>query len=334
MAEEDDILDRLRQGQRVLPFETVRLRKDGRRVEVSITNSPIRDETGAIVGASKIARDITAQKRAQRELAETTERLRKTQVQLERHAENLEKTVADRTAELRAMVADLEAFSYSISHDLRAPLRAMQGFAQLLHETHGSALNEEGRMWLQKIMRSGTRLNKLIEDVLGYSRISRANLVLQPISLDELVPRVIEEYPHILQAQPEIMVDRPLHPVLGSETLLIQCIANLLGNAVKFVAPGTRARIHARTEVQNGTVRLWIEDNGIGIPEAEQPQIFGLFTRGAMKSDIEGTGVGLAVVQRAVTRMHGEAGVISKVGQGSRFWIELPAPTPSETPAT
>jgi PAS domain S-box-containing protein len=325
LIEENEMLDRLRKGERIQPFETVRLRHDGRRVEVSITNSPICDETGAFVGASKIVRDITAQKNAQRELARIAERLRETQVQLEKHAENLEKTVAERTAELRAMVADLEAFSYSISHDLRAPLRAMQGFAQLLHETHGSVLNEEGRSWLCKIMRAGTRLNKLIEDVLSYSRISRANIALQSNSLDDLVTRVIEEYPNILQAEPEITVDRPLQPVMGSETLLIQCIANLLGNAVKFVAPGVRPRIHVRTESRNGNIRLWVEDNGIGIPESDQHDVFGLFARGATKPEIEGSGVGLAVVQRAVARMHGSAGVESQVGQGSRFWIDLPA---------
>jgi signal transduction histidine kinase len=246
-------------------------------------------------------------------------------VDLERHAADLERTVAERTAELRATVGDLEAFSYSISHDLRAPLRAMQGFAKLLQETYGQQLGGDGQMWLEKITRAGARLNQLIEDVLSYSRVGRADLKLEPNSLDELVPRVIEEYPNILQGAPEITVQRPLRSVIGSETLLMQCVANLLGNAVKFVSPGTRPRINILTESRNGAVRLWIEDNGVGIPEAEQRQIFGLFTRGAGISQVDCTGVGLAVVQRAVARMQGKVGVESQVGQGSRFWIELPA---------
>jgi signal transduction histidine kinase len=112
---------------------------------------------------------------------------------------------------------------------------------------------------------------------------------------------------------------------MASETLLVQCIANLLGNAVKFVSPGARARIRVRTEQNNGSVRLWIEDNGIGIPSGEHERIFGLFMRGTAPASIEGTGVGLAVVQRAVARMHGNVGVESAPGRGSKFWIQLPS---------
>jgi signal transduction histidine kinase len=122
-----------------------------------------------------------------------------------------------------------------------------------------------------------------------------------------------------------LTIHRPLASVIASETLLVQCIANLIANAVKFVPPGIRPRVHVRTERNNGNVRLWIEDNGVGIPSAEHERIFGLFTRGTSNPQIEGTGVGLAVVQRAVTRMSGRVGVESEPGQGSRFWIELPA---------
>jgi PAS domain S-box-containing protein len=324
LDEETKILERIRRGDLVNHYQTIRRRKDGTLIEVSLTVSPIRNSAGEIVGASKIARDITEEKKAGRELAETARRLREAQVELEKHAADLERTVAERTAELRATVGDLEAFSYSISHDLRAPLRAMQGFAQLLQENYGQQLDVEGRMWLDKISRAGTRLNQLIEDVLSYSRVGRADVMLEPNSLDKLVPRVIEEYPNILEGNPEITVQRPLQPVIGSETLLMQCIANLLGNAVKFVPPGTRPRVNVRTEPRNGAVRLWVEDNGVGIPETEHRQIFRLFARGVTNAQVDGTGVGLAVVQRAVSRMHGSVGVESQVGQGSRFWIELP----------
>lgn len=325
LHEESEILARLRKGERVEHFETVRIAKDRRKVHVSLTISLIRDGEGNIIGVSKIARDVTEKKKVERELAEKTERLRQAQAELRQHAEELERKVLERTAELRVTVSDLEAFSYSISHDLRAPLRAMQGFAQLLHENYGQKLDAEGRNWLERIMRSGARLNQLIDDVLSYSRIGRGELRLQPVYLDDLVPRVIEEYPNIGEANPELTLQKPLAPVIASEPLLIQCLANLLGNAVKFVPPGTRPHIQVRTEPVNGSVRLWIEDNGVGIPRGEQDRIFGLFTRGSAPSAVEGTGVGLAVVQRAVLRMRGSVGVDSEPGKGSRFWIQLPA---------
>lgn len=330
LTEEPEILSRLRKGERVDHFETVRITKNRHLVNVSLTISPIRDAEGNIVGVSKIARDITEKKRSEQILTETAQKLRHAQEEVQRHAEELERKVAERTTELSATVADLEAFSYSISHDLRAPLRAMQGFAQLLRENHGERLDDEGRQWLDTIMRSGARLNQLIDDVLNYSRVSRSELELGPVDLSDLVSKVVREYPNITQANPALIVEQPLRPVIGSETLLAQAIANLLGNAVKFVASGTRPRIRVRSENLNGSVRLWIEDNGVGIPRAEHERIFGLFTRGTSDTKVEGTGVGLAVVQRAITRMHGRVGVESEPGQGSKFWIELPAAAPSK----
>lgn len=319
------ILAGINRGEHIEHYETVRRSKDGRLLDISLSVSPIRDSTGRIIGASKIARDITEKKRAERELVETTRLLREAQGELQQHAQDLEKKVAERTAELRSTVADLESFSYSISHDLRAPLRAMQGFAQLLQEHYDAKLDEEGRKWLDTIVRAGGRLHQLIEDVLKYSRIGREDLKLRPVALAELVPRIIEEYPNINQANPALTLHQPLHSVMASEPLLAQCLANLFGNAVKFVEPGTRPRIDVRTEQRNGDVRLWIEDNGVGIPPTEHEKIFALFTRGSAPAQVEGTGVGLAIVHRAILRMNGTVGVESEPGHGSKFWIQLPA---------
>jgi PAS domain S-box-containing protein len=303
LQEEPEILERLKRGERVDHFETVRRAKDGRQVHVSLTISPIRNAEGEIVGASKIARDITDRKKIEREL--------------KRYSEELENKVAERTAEL-------EAFSYSVSHDLRAPLRAMHGFADLLLQQYAPQLDAEGQDYLQRIKRSGTRLNQLIESILAYSRVSRMNLELRSIELDKLVPQVLDEYLNLNHADADVQIKRPLAAVRANEPLLTQCISNLVSNAIKFVRPGERPRIHIATEPKESSVRLSVTDNGIGVTPENQDRIFDLFTRVHSLDAYAGSGIGLAIVERAVTRMGGKVGLNSEPHKGSTFWIELP----------
>ena len=461
--EEPGILARLRAGERIDHYETVRRRKDGSDVEVSLTVSPVKDDTGKTVGASKIARDISERKRAEmiqqalydltstinsavalhdiydaaisavcrcqhaqraaillydaegvmrfrawRNLSDeyrraveghspwtrddpspqpvciddvrhalleehlravvnaegirslaflpmtyegrllgkfmiyydvphhfTPEELRPTQtivtqvafaIERRRTGENLERMVNERTASLREAIAQMEEFSYSVSHDLRAPVRAMQCYAEVLMEDYGADLDEHAKKYLDRIIQSGTRMDRLIQDILTYSRLSRREIKLQTISLDRLTRDIVQQYlDSNSSAGPDISVEGQLASVIGHEASLSQAISNLLNNALKFVAPGTKPRVHLRTERRNGDVRLWVEDNGIGIKPEYQHRLFSVFERVHPEKNYEGTGIGLAIVRKAAERMGGKAGLESDGVSGSKFWIQLPA---------
>jgi signal transduction histidine kinase len=206
---------------------------------------------------------------------------------------------------------------------MRAPLRAMQGYSQILMETAGPTLSLEASDYLRRIMRSAERLDALIQDVLTYSRVARAPVELKPINLERMAETVISDHPALQAGRAEIVVERPLHNVLANEAFMSQCLTNLLANAAKFVAPGQMPRVRLRTESRGKEVQLWVEDNGIGIAPEDQARIFGIFQRVHAGPSYEGTGIGLAIVQKAVQRMGGRVGVQSAPGQGSKFWLQL-----------
>jgi signal transduction histidine kinase len=157
-----------------------------------------------------------------------------------------------------------------------------------------------------------------------YSRISRRELRLEPVSLDKLVREVMQLYPDMRPERADINVDGPLPDVIAHEPSLTQVVSNLLSNAVKFVAPNGRPHVRVSFDRRNSQARLWIEDNGIGIKPEHQSRLFGMFERIHPERDYEGTGIGLAIVRKAVERMNGAVGVESDGISGSRFWIELP----------
>ncbi len=260
--------------------------------------------------------------RGERAVADAEAKIRQTLA--ERRAE-LERLVADRTARLQETITELESFSYSISHDLRAPLRAMTGFGELLAEECGDRIGPEGRDYLRRIIAASRRMDRLTQDVLVYSRMSRTELPLVPVDLAALVTGIVESYPQFHAELADVIVRGPFPRVLGNEAALMQCVSNLMSNAVKFVAPGVRPRVEVSAEAEAGRVRLVVRDNGIGIAPEARGKIFGIFER--FHSGYEGTGIGLAVVRRAMERMGGSVDFCSEPGKGSRFCLELtPAP--------
>jgi signal transduction histidine kinase len=255
------------------------------------------------------------------------------------YAQELEQTVADRTARLRETVHELEAFSYSIAHDMRAPLRTMDGFATVLLEDHAANLDGEARHYLERIAASARRLDDLIQDVLNYSRIVREDLPVRMVDVRQLAEELLESYPNLRAAKTHVNVAPDIPAVTANPAALTQVVSNLLSNAVKFVSadrtPVVRVwgerldRLPGGDARGDGWVRLWFEDNGIGIEPGIQPRLFEMFQRFNRPGLYEGTGMGLAIARKAAARMGGLIGVESEPGRGSRFWVILPAAEPS-----
>lgn len=251
-------------------------------------------------------------------------RARRRQYQVRDLMENLEKRVMERTAKLEETVSELEAFSYSVSHDLRAPLRAMQGYSHFLMEDYGEQLDATGKGYLNRIINSGNRLDRLVQDILTYSRYAREEMEIRPINLEKLVHEIVEQFPALQPPEADIEIETPLSEVMGHDGSMTQCVSNLLSNAVKFVPSGKTPRVKVWTDTIGPEVRVWFHDNGIGIDEAHQNRIFKMFERAPHASPYDGTGIGLAIVHKAVERMGGKVGVESAPGRGSKFWIQLP----------
>jgi PAS domain S-box-containing protein len=263
---------------------------------------------------------------AQREISERArveQQLRNAQEALSRHTEDLEKQVEQRTASLRETIGELEAFSYSISHDLRAPLRAMHGYADALLEDYRSSLDDEAVHYLERIQRGASRLDLLVQDVLAYSKVAKGKVHLDEIDLEHLIREVAQNYPQLAAAKLDLQIRGPLPKVLGHEAYLVQSVANLLGNAIKFVRSDVRPKVIVYAEPDGPLARIWFEDNGIGIPAEHYSSIFQIFGRVHPEKKYEGTGIGLAVVKKAIERLGGKVGVTSELGKGSRFWIAL-----------
>jgi len=257
---------------------------------------------------------------------------------LARGKEELERLVSERTAKLHELVAELEHFSYSITHDMRAPLRAMRGFAEVIAEICAKRPEPGLQVFLDRIQVSAERMDALITDALNYSRAVRQEIPLAPIDVDRLLRGMLDTYPSFLDHQTNIRLEGNLPRVLGNEAALTQCFSNLIGNALKFVAPGQTPEVLIRSErilepgSQKSWVRFWVEDKGIGIAPNMLPRVFDMFSRG--NGHYEGTGIGLALVRKVVQHMCGRVGVQSEPGKGTRFHVDLPPGELSEGQVT
>jgi len=226
--------------------------------------------------------------------------------------------------QLRQANQELESFAYSVSHDLRAPLRTMQGFAHALLQNYGDALPEEARDYARRIIFSGRQSERLISDLLAYSRLSFEKLEVKPVELNSVLAQALESLQaNVNEAGARVEVQRGLPTVLGSQTALLQVVTNLLSNAIKFVPQGRRPEVRLHAEERGEYVRLWVEDNGVGIPTGQEERIFRVFERLDQGGDHPGTGIGLAIVRRGMERIGGRCGVERLPKGGSAFWIEV-----------
>jgi signal transduction histidine kinase len=259
--------------------------------------------------------------------------LQAAQAQLRVNADKLEETVAERTAQLQASMGDLEAFAYSLAHDLRAPVRAIHGFTEIVLEMPSDQVGPPAIELLHRVVTAATRMDSLIQDVLALTNVIRRPVTLSAVDVDALVRSLVQERPELSAPRAEIRIERPLLSVVGHEAMLSQCLTNLLSNAVKFVRPGAVPLVRIWTEDVSGSltapahpalVRIWVEDRGIGIAPEAQGRIFEIFQRLHSSASYEGSGIGLAIVRKAVQRMNGRVGVESAPETGSRFWLELP----------
>lgn len=250
--------------------------------------------------------------------------LKQAQLALQRTNGELERRVQQRTEQLSAANRELEAFSYTVSHDLKAPLRGIDGYSQLLEES-GSLADEEARGFVRRIRRGVQQMSELINDLLAYSRMERRPMELQALDLQATVGRIIEEFGADIErsgAQLQLALP-PLQLRLDREGMTV-VLRNLLGNALKFAQPGQAPRIQIGAEQTPQALRLWVRDQGVGFDMKYHDRIFGIFQRLQRAEDYPGTGVGLALVAKAVQRMGGRVWAESQPGEGATFYLEFP----------
>jgi PAS domain S-box-containing protein len=297
-------LAELRAGSGIARFEARYRHKDGSYRWLGWTAATFPEEKIIYI----FARDVTVRKQNEEQIT------------------RLNRELEQRVADLTDVNRELGAFNYSISHDLRAPLRSMSGFAQALLEHEAVNLGPHGLDYARRIVRSARYMDDLLRDLLAYSSVARADMPLAVVHLEEALAQIMamrEEDFRERNAQIDIL--SPLGTVVANLPTLQQILANLIDNSIKFVSADLPPMIRVSSVREGEFVRLWVEDNGIGIAPEHHQKVFGLFERLHPAHTFPGTGIGLAIVRKGVERMGGRVGVESEPGRGSRFWVDLPA---------
>ncbi|MEW8619024.1 MAG: PAS domain S-box protein [Candidatus Thiodiazotropha endolucinida] len=275
------------------------------------TNRALFKPQGEILSYQSIGQDITERKQAEIKVSQLNN--------------ELEARVVERTGELESAVKELESFVYSVSHDLRAPLRAVTGFAHILVNRHANSLNDEGRHYLENVLQAGSHMGDLIDDLLQYSRTGRGTLQMRPIELAPIIDGLQVTFSErIDNCDAKLIIEKPLATPLGDATLIGQQFSNLIDNALIYHKPDIAPVIRIASKRDDNRVFITIEDNGIGIAPEYHQKIFQVFQRLHSQDEYPGTGVGLAIVAKAARMMSGEVRVESSIGLGSKFTIVLP----------
>jgi signal transduction histidine kinase len=271
---------------------------------------------GEVRGAVMSMLDVTELKRIQRELGDANLLL--------------EQRIQARTEQLAEANIELRAFAHTIAHDLRAPLRNVQGYATALLEDEAATLSATGERFLRRILAVSQHMDQLVTDLLAYSQLSRAELRLQPVELDRVVQLALGDMEtQIAAGGARIDAASPLPTVLGNEAVLVQVFDNLIGNAIKFVAPGVTPHVRIDAHLTADAAWVRVVDNGIGIPEDKRERVFDVFERLHGEDQYQGTGIGLAIVKKGVERLGGTIRVEpSPAGTVFRLCLQRPGPQP------
>jgi PAS domain S-box-containing protein len=306
--EEGDILARIRRGESVNHFDTVRVRKDGRKIDVSVTISPVKDAHSMIIGASNIARDITDRKRTETQLAAQAEEL------------------ARQADELARSNADLEQFAYVASHDLQEPLRMVAAYTQLLSERYTGKLDENADRFIGYAREGAVRMQVLIQDLLAFSRVGRKEDAFTNIDCNAVMDEVKLALASAMQESGAVITCGSLPTVCADRTQVAQLFQNLIGNAIKFRG-GKVPAISVSAEKKDQEWQFSVTDNGIGIAPEFSENVFIIFQRLHARSEYPGNGIGLAICKKIVERYGGKIWVESESGAGSTFRFTMPVRT-------
>jgi len=329
--EEHDFLTAVLHRESIFQFETQRIHQDGRLIDVAFTVSPILDEKAQVSGASILASDITERKRTQRELERMTEQLQQLNQTLE--ARVIERTaelaqanalLAESSADLKRSNRELEQFAYVASHDLQEPLRMVVGFVQLLEKRLADKVEGETREFMGYAVDGALRMQKLIQDILVYSRVSSRGAPPATVDSADALSEALLLLGNKVADSGAVVQSEGLPVVQADRTQLVQLFQNLIGNAIKFCKQDA-PKIQVDAVRQGRQWRFSVTDNCIGISEEYRERVFGIFQRLHTREEYEGTGIGLAVCKRIVERHGGTIGVEAAPGGGSIFWFTLDA---------
>jgi PAS domain S-box-containing protein len=275
-----------------------------------VTVTPAVDANGVCTHLIGSVNDITQIRRAEEEIRKLNQ--------------ELEQRVVERTAQLQVANKELESFSYSVSHDLRAPLRAISGFAEIIARRHRASLNAEGQHYFDNIVQASDRMGHLIDDLLKYSRLGRQALRLQPVALSSLLAGLANDLaPQLAQVGGTLEIAADLPTVTADKTLLSQIFTNLLENALTYRQASVPLRLAVTWQAEDGAVVVRVRDNGIGIPVEHHQRIFNVFQRLHSEEQYPGTGIGLATVRKSAEMLGGSVWVESEAGSGSTFCVRL-----------
>ena len=285
--------------------------RDGHRVWMAWTNKPILDDRGQVAEILAVGSDLTERKRAEDEVRQLNT--------------ELEQRVHDRTEQLEAANRELESFSYSVSHDLRSPLRHITGFVNLLMKRMPDRLDEKGRHYLEVISASALKMGKLIDDILSFSRMGRVEMKMECVRMDLLLTEVLQEIQPVWQGREVTFTISPLPEVEGDPALLKMVWTNLVSNAVKFTGRRPRAVIEIGCLPDRPEEEVFfVRDDGAGFNMQYQDKLFGLFQRLHSEEEFEGTGLGLANVRRIILRHGGRTWGEGAIDRGATFYFSLP----------